>query len=84
MHIVVWPTIVFILLLVILLDIDYGLPLQVSTSMKNLCHDVFGVAKEKKDARDVKGNRGMSLKCLDCHFVVSILDQLNIAKQFVS
>ncbi|KAF5449658.1 hypothetical protein F2P56_030080 [Juglans regia] len=23
----------------------------------NLCHDVFGVAKEKKDARDVKGNR---------------------------
>ncbi|KAG2707205.1 hypothetical protein I3760_05G137700 [Carya illinoinensis] len=30
---------------------------NVSTSMKNLCHDVFGVAKEKKDARDVKGNR---------------------------
>ncbi|KAF5443313.1 hypothetical protein F2P56_035876 [Juglans regia] len=30
---------------------------NVSTSMKDLCHDVFGVAKEKKDAGDVKGNR---------------------------
>lgn len=29
--------------------------------MRDLCHDVFGVAKEKKDARDIKGNRGMSL-----------------------
>ncbi|XP_062150048.1 origin of replication complex subunit 6 [Alnus glutinosa] len=29
----------------------------VSTSMKDLCHDVFGVAKEKKDARDIKENR---------------------------
>lgn len=30
---------------------------NVSISMKDLCHDVFGVAKEKKDTRDVKGNR---------------------------
>ncbi|XP_035549058.1 origin of replication complex subunit 6-like [Juglans regia] len=35
---------------------------NVSTSKKNLCHYVSGVAKEKKDARDIKGNRGMSLK----------------------
>lgn len=34
--------------------------LQVSTTMKDLCHDVFGVAKEKKDAREVKTNRGIS------------------------
>lgn len=26
--------------------------------MKDLCHDVFGVLKEKKDPKDVKGNRG--------------------------
>ncbi|XP_059648852.1 origin of replication complex subunit 6 isoform X1 [Cornus florida] len=30
---------------------------SVSTSMKDLCHDVFGISKEKKDPRDVKGNR---------------------------
>ncbi|GMY26012.1 origin of replication complex subunit 6 [Fagus crenata] len=30
---------------------------SVSTSMKDLCFDVFGVASEKKDPRDVKGNR---------------------------
>ncbi|XP_059648853.1 origin of replication complex subunit 6 isoform X2 [Cornus florida] len=30
---------------------------KVSTSMKDLCHDVFGISKEKKDPRDVKGNR---------------------------
>ncbi|XP_021890592.1 origin of replication complex subunit 6 isoform X2 [Carica papaya] len=29
----------------------------VSTSMKDLCHDVFGTEKEKKDPREVKGNR---------------------------
>lgn len=34
--------------------------MQVSTSMKDLCHDVFGVAKERKDPREVKGNRGNS------------------------
>ena len=28
--------------------------------MKDLCHDVFGVAKEKKDPREVKTNRGIS------------------------
>lgn len=30
---------------------------NVSTSMKDLCHDVIGISKEKKDPRDVKGNR---------------------------
>lgn len=35
--------------------------LQVSTTMKDLCHDVFGVAKEKKDPKEVKTNRGISL-----------------------
>ncbi|KAJ4711336.1 Origin recognition complex, subunit 6 [Melia azedarach] len=30
---------------------------SVSTTMKDLCHDVFGVAKEKKDPREVKSNR---------------------------
>ncbi|KMT07082.1 hypothetical protein BVRB_6g154090 [Beta vulgaris subsp. vulgaris] len=30
---------------------------SVSNSMKDLCHDVFGVLKEKKDPKDVKGNR---------------------------
>ncbi|KAK9277109.1 hypothetical protein L1049_006648 [Liquidambar formosana] len=30
---------------------------SVSTSMKDLCHDVFGISKDKKDPRDVKGNR---------------------------
>lgn len=32
---------------------------QVSTSMMDLCFDSLGVSKEKKDAKDVKGNRGM-------------------------
>ncbi|RYR09237.1 hypothetical protein Ahy_B05g077405 [Arachis hypogaea] len=32
---------------------------NVSTTMKDLCHDVFGVAKEKKDPREVKSNREM-------------------------
>lgn len=26
--------------------------------MKDLCHDVFGVTKEKKDPTEIKGNRG--------------------------
>ncbi|XP_057948942.1 origin of replication complex subunit 6 [Malania oleifera] len=30
---------------------------SVSTSMKDLCHDVFGISKEKKEPRDVKNNR---------------------------
>ncbi|EEF39914.1 Origin recognition complex subunit, putative [Ricinus communis] len=30
---------------------------SVSTSMKDLCHDVFGISKEKKDPREVKCNR---------------------------
>ena len=42
-------------------DTDFGILLQVSTSMKDLCFDVFGVASEKKDPRDVKGNRGLSI-----------------------
>ncbi|GMI87376.1 ARABIDOPSIS THALIANA ORIGIN RECOGNITION COMPLEX PROTEIN 6, origin recognition complex protein 6 [Hibiscus trionum] len=29
----------------------------VSTSMKDLCHDVFGILNEKKDPKEVKGNR---------------------------
>ncbi|KAB2047931.1 hypothetical protein ERO13_A13G074000v2 [Gossypium hirsutum] len=29
----------------------------VSTSMKDLCHDVFGISSEKKDPKEVKGNR---------------------------
>lgn len=32
---------------------------SVSTTMKDLCHDVFGVAKEKKDPREVKSNRDL-------------------------
>ncbi|XP_071717469.1 origin of replication complex subunit 6 [Rutidosis leptorrhynchoides] len=32
---------------------------SVSTSMKDLCHDVFGVTKEKKDPKLVKGNRDL-------------------------
>lgn len=35
--------------------------LQVSTSMKDLCFDAYGISKEKKDPRDIKGNRGMCL-----------------------
>ncbi|CAF2139247.1 unnamed protein product [Brassica napus] len=31
----------------------------VSTSMIDLCYDCVGVSKEKKDAKEVKGNRGM-------------------------
>ncbi|KAH9709520.1 Origin recognition complex subunit 6 [Citrus sinensis] len=30
---------------------------SVSTTMKDLCHDVFGIAKEKKDPRELKSNR---------------------------
>ncbi|KDP41188.1 hypothetical protein JCGZ_15595 [Jatropha curcas] len=30
---------------------------SVSTSMNDLCYDVFGISKEKKDPREVKGNR---------------------------
>ncbi|CAI8588630.1 unnamed protein product [Vicia faba] len=33
--------------------------LKVSTSMKDLCHDVFGVAKEKKDPTELKTNRDL-------------------------
>ncbi|XWS69725.1 hypothetical protein CRYUN_Cryun04dG0203800 [Craigia yunnanensis] len=29
----------------------------VSTSMKDLCHDVFGISNEKKDPKELKGNR---------------------------
>nr|KAJ0191031.1 hypothetical protein LSAT_V11C800410780 [Lactuca sativa] len=32
---------------------------SVCTSMKDLCHDVFGVAQEKKDPKSVKGNRDL-------------------------
>ncbi|CAJ2640173.1 unnamed protein product [Trifolium pratense] len=36
-------------------------PNLVSTTMKDLCHDVFGVAKEKKDPKEVKTNRGIPI-----------------------
>ncbi|KAK7368065.1 hypothetical protein VNO80_10087 [Phaseolus coccineus] len=32
---------------------------SVSATMKDLCHDVFGIAKEKKDAREVQSNRDL-------------------------
>ncbi|XP_030449439.1 origin of replication complex subunit 6 [Syzygium oleosum] len=32
---------------------------SVANSMKDLCHDTFGVSKEKKDPREVKGNRDL-------------------------
>ncbi|KAI3817399.1 hypothetical protein L1987_11189 [Smallanthus sonchifolius] len=32
---------------------------KVSTSVKDLCHDVFGVSKEKKDPKSVKVNRDL-------------------------
>ncbi|XP_027360762.1 origin of replication complex subunit 6-like [Abrus precatorius] len=32
---------------------------SVFTTMKDLCHDVFGVAKEKKDPKEVKSNRDL-------------------------
>ncbi|AAD14490.1 Hypothetical protein [Arabidopsis thaliana] len=35
---------------------------QVSTSMTDLCFDCVGISKEKKDAKDVKGNRGMVIQ----------------------
>ncbi|CAI0448092.1 unnamed protein product [Linum tenue] len=33
--------------------------LSVSTCMKDLCYDVFGISKEKLDPREVKGNRDL-------------------------
>ncbi|XP_050902935.1 origin of replication complex subunit 6 [Lathyrus oleraceus] len=32
---------------------------SVSTSMKDLCHDVFGIAKEKKDPKEAQTNRDL-------------------------
>ncbi|KAG5062740.1 hypothetical protein JHK85_003923 [Glycine max] len=32
---------------------------SVSATMKDLCHDVFGVAKEKKDPKEVQSNRDL-------------------------
>lgn len=40
--------------------IEWEWRLQVFTSMKDLCHDIFGIAKEKKDPREVKSNQGIS------------------------
>ncbi|XP_040973347.1 origin of replication complex subunit 6 isoform X5 [Gossypium hirsutum] len=34
----------------------------VSTSMKDLCHDVFEISSEKKDPKEVKGNRAFKLQ----------------------
>lgn len=36
--------------------------------MKDLCHDVFGVAKEKKDPKEVQSNRGIYI------FSLSVVD----------
>jgi len=52
--------------------------LQVSTSMNDLCFDVFGISKEKKDSKAVKGHRGKFLfqelgccaELLLCHIVI--------------
>ncbi|KAK6944986.1 hypothetical protein RJ641_026088 [Dillenia turbinata] len=34
---------------------------EVSTTMKDLCHVVFGIEKEKKDPREVKGSREVDI-----------------------
>lgn len=34
--------------------------------MKDLCFDICGIEKEKKDPKDVKGNRGWCLLLILC------------------
>lgn len=52
--------------------------LQVSTSMLDLCFDAFGISREKKDSKEIKGNRGdvhsmsVDVVVIFC-FVVTIL-----------
>ncbi|KAJ4975289.1 hypothetical protein NE237_000395 [Protea cynaroides] len=41
--------------------IKYSESKDVSTSMKDTCFDVFGISKEKKDPKSVKGNRSIHL-----------------------
>ncbi|CAJ1947266.1 unnamed protein product [Sphenostylis stenocarpa] len=43
--------------LIELCGVHLNLSFLVPATMKDLCHDVFGVAKEKKDAREVQSNR---------------------------
>lgn len=40
--------------------------------MKDLCHDIFGIAKEKKDPREVMSNRGISYHCVVLHSILLI------------
>ncbi|XP_059649775.1 LRR receptor-like serine/threonine-protein kinase ERECTA isoform X2 [Cornus florida] len=43
-------------------------------SMKDLCHDVFGISKEKKDPRDVKGNQGKIPSVIGLMQTLAMLD----------
>jgi hypothetical protein len=43
--------------------------------MKDLCYAVFGISKEKKDPRDVKGNRGNILLILPIGISVTFFDE---------
>jgi hypothetical protein len=47
--------------------------LQVSTSMTDLCFDVFGIAKEKKDPKSIKGNRGIYTLCWSIPSIIELL-----------
>ena len=48
--------------------------------MKDLCHDVFGILKEKKDPKDVKGNRGSNYHLLE-FLSQSFSGQYNICQE---
>lgn len=50
--------------LLILMQSVYMNFVQVSTCMKDLCFDTYGISKERKYSRDLKGNRGT------CNFVL--------------
>lgn len=38
--------------------------------MNDLCFDVFGITKEKKDPKSVKGNRGTALAFIPYSFML--------------
>jgi len=51
--------------------------------MKDLCHDVFGIAKEKKDPKEVKTNRGIYpvfsfMYCLTSHVLFSFCFSIHV------
>lgn len=50
---------------------------QVSTSMKDICFDAFGTTKEKKDPKDVKGNRGRIIFVMFWIFITSMTLLIN-------